>query len=220
MTETPDQSRQREVERELTAPHWAKAMKNLRQSASGAIAAADGKATATLSLVSVLVGLMLIQMPDSDSTRAAPTSEEKTAFVIFAVLALLAALASIRVLWPRVNRQKLLRSRSVSTVAYLKGVPGRVWGSVRRRRSPRKPIARELERSPTFFGDLARMGFDEFAASLDDRSPDAEHQDDLEQAYILNFIADRKMYWSRLAVSLTALAITSLVVLAVVRVVK
>lgn len=202
------------------APRWAKAMKALRQSASGAIAAADAKATAMLSLVSVLVGLMLIEMPNSDSaTNAAPTSEEKMAFFVFAVFALAAALTSIVVLWPRVNRKRLLRSRSATTIDSLKNWVAKVWAGIRSKRTQLEPIVGELERSPTFFGDLATMGFDQFVKSLDGRTLEAEHQDDVEQAYILNFIAARKMYWSKFAVVFTGLAITALAVLAIIRVV-
>mgnify|MGYP007066217895 CR=1 FL=1 len=91
------------------------------------------------------------------------------------------------VLWPRTNRAKLLKEA---------GFPS------------------ALDRSPSFFGDVAKLKHAELVTLMDDDA--AQDADKLEQAFILAVIADRKMVAYQWALGLFIVGLVAFCLLAVV----
>lgn len=105
----------------------------------------------------------------------------------FAVMALAAVACSILALWPRTSRRLVLAPAS----------------------------HRQMDSSPTYFGDLCKQSFDDYLSLNAGISDQTLERDALEQSYILMRIAALKMAWIRRAIVCTAVYLVLLTLLSV-----
>src|SRR5690606_4836640 len=111
-------------------------------SSSRWISSADSKASGIIALSGVLIGLDLVggQQPERNDLLR----------VCFAIVAGLAAVSALVALWPRTNRKRLLKSRSMED-----GVS---------------------TNSLTVFGEIGRLSFSEFCVLIGDVTEKRMHQ--------------------------------------------
>ncbi len=156
---------------------------SLRQGAASWISSADTKATA---LIAVGAGLLTVIAAVLAATGILRTMGTLGVIVFIALGAssVVSLVAACAVLFPRLDRRKLLEKGG--------------WSS-------------PLDRSPSFFADVATLRRDEFEKLITD--PVVIERDHQEQAYVLARIAMRKMHLLRWSVGALAVALILLMIL-------
>lgn len=152
----------------------------VRTTAAQWIAAADLKATAILAVAGAIAA---IAAPAFSAAGGKEAKLARLALAAFAVFDVAAIAATAIALWPRTARANILRKKA--------------WVA-------------PLERSATFFGDLAKLSAEDFRRWLIE-AKQHEHRDAYEQALVICAIADEKMLAMRSAIVLLGVTLALVV---------
>jgi len=155
---------------------------SVRASSGTWIGSADSKATA---LAAVAGAIFAIVLTGTAGASANLRKGELLSIAMFSLFMMCSVIGAAAVLWPRTNRQKILRKSGHD-----------------------KP----LKNSPTYFGDLAKMSYAAFV-EMANNPPAADVEDSLEQAYVIAKIASSKMSWMKFSVANLVLSLISLGIL-------
>jgi hypothetical protein len=162
-------------------------LNTVRTTAAQWIAAADLKATAILAVAGAIAAIAAPAFTAAGGKEAKFAQFALAAFAIFDVVTIA---ASAIALWPRTDRAKILKKKA--------------WNA-------------PLERSATFFGDLAELSAEDFRNWLIEAKR-YERRDAYEQALVISVIANEKMLAMRSAIVLLgvtlALIVTALILAA------
>lgn len=165
-------------------------LERVRTGAVGWINSADSKATAILTVGGALLALLAAVLAVSSPTER--PLKLVMPFVVFCIADFVSIAFAALVVYPRVNREAILKDSG--------------WDNA-------------LPTSRTFFADIAKLSVPEFRALFAQPDDEATAADDLEQAFVLQHIASRKMYAIRasiIALSVSLAALTALLVIAVI----
>lgn len=102
--------------------------------------------------------------------------------VLFCSFGVMSCISSVCCLWPRTQRKRLLRDKSV------------------------QPLAK----SPSVFWDLADLDVETFSSLVVYASPETRERDMLEQTLVTAWVAKQKLFWLRIALVLFLGALFSL----------
>jgi hypothetical protein len=158
---------------------------SVSEAAARWISSADSKAAVMMAIASGLLGLFVGAGQSEQSWTGSTALVLRSAFVAMASLTIAVAAWS---LWPRTERRRVLAAHGKTRDV--------------------------LHRSPTYFGDVAKLSYAEFLTAAEEPRASLQTKDRAEQTYVLSLIAAQKMRLIKVSVILLVGALVVLGALA------
>lgn len=144
----------------------------LRQSAETWISATDGKAMALLGAGGAILAFAAFQT--TQQTSASLPFFSGIFFALFCCFGVMSCISSVCCLWPRIERKRVLREKSVQP----------------------------LLKSPSLFWELADLDADHFELHAAYVTDETYRRDQLEQAMFVTWVAKQKLYYLKISILL------------------